>query len=207
VSPPYINLGWRLNAVYFTSPSEGWAVGGYEEGTGVLVHFMSPISPNEGTIGTEFTIRGSGFGTKKNKVLLGTTVLKILEWTDKSIQCQLTKALSPGTYDVTIQPQAKGSSPIIIANGFMVKAPEIDSVNPTSGSIGDEITVNGFFYGTKRGKVTLGGKTCKVLSWTMDSTTGESMIQLTMPKGLSSGIQELKVTNGMGADTINFTLK
>ena len=206
VTPPSINLGWGLNSVYFTSPSEGWAAGGYEEGKGVLVHFMSPISPNEGTIGTELTITGSGFGTRKGKVLLGTAVLKILEWTDESIQCQLPKSLSAGTYDVTIKPQAKGSSPIIIANGFMVKAPEIDSVNPTSGSIGDEITMNGFFYGTKRGKVTLGGKSCRMLSWGMDSTTGESEIHFVVPRRLSPEAQELKMTNGVGADTIDFTV-
>ena len=170
--------------------------------------FIGPaVLPGEGTIGAEVTIVGSGFGAKKGKALLGTAALKILEWTDESVQCQLTKALPAGPYDVTIQPQAKGSSPIIFANGFMVNAPEIDSVNPTSGSVNDQITINGFFYGTTRGKVTLGGKTCRVVSWKMDSATGESEILFVVPRGLSSGAQELKVTNGVGADTINFTVK
>jgi hypothetical protein len=40
----------------------------------------------------------------------------------------------------------------------------------------------------------------------MDPTTGESEIHFVVPKGLSSGIQELKVTNGVGADTTNFTV-
>jgi uncharacterized protein (TIGR03437 family) len=172
---------------------------------GALLHF-GPIFPSEGAVGTEFTITGSGFGTKKGKVLLGTAALKILEWTDESIQCQLTKALPPGPYDVTVKPQAKGSSPIIFANGFMVNAPEIDSVNPTSGSVNDQITINGFFYGTTKGKVTLGGKNCRILSWGMDSTTGESEIHFVVPRGLSSGAQELKVANGVGTDTINFTV-
>ena len=96
----------------------------------------SPISPNEGTIGTEITITGSGYGIKKGKVLIGTASLKILEWTDDSIRCLLSKALPPDTYNVMIRPQIKGSSPITIPNGFTVKAPEIDSVEPTSGSAG-----------------------------------------------------------------------
>jgi uncharacterized protein (TIGR03437 family) len=89
-----------------------------------------------------------------------------------------------------------------------VKAPGIDSVEPTSGSAGDQITINGFFFGTKKGKVTLGGKRCKVVTWEMDPTTGESGIQFVVPKGLNSGTHELKVTTtGVGSDTTNFTVE
>ena len=87
-----------------------------------------------------------------------------------------------------------------------MEGPEIDSVEPTSGSAGDTITIHGFFFGTKKGKVTLDEKTCKVLSWTMDPTTGESEIDFVVPKGLTSGTHELKVTNGVGTDTANFTV-
>jgi hypothetical protein len=165
------------------------------------------ISPDKGTIGTEFTITGSGFGTKKGRVLLGTAVSKIIQWADDSIQCQLTRAPSAGAYDVTIKPQTKGSSPITISNGFTVEAPGIDSINPPSGSIGDEITVNGFFFGMTKGRVTLGRKSCRVSKWTMDSATGGSEIQFVVPRGLSSGTQELKITNSVGSDTTNFTVK
>jgi hypothetical protein len=54
--------------------------------------------------------------------------------------------------------------------------------------------------------VTLGGNTCKVSSWTIDSATGESEIEFVVPKGLSSGTQELKITNGVGSETVNFTV-
>jgi len=162
----------------------------------------------EGTIGTEFTITGTGYGVKKGKVLIGPAALKILEWTDSSIRCQLTKALSPGTYDVTIRPKTKGASPIVLEDPFTVKAPEIESVEPTSGSTGDEITIEGSYFGTKKGKVTLGGKTCKVLRWTMDPTTGVSEIDFVVPKRLDPGTYELTViTTKVGSDTIDFTVE
>jgi hypothetical protein len=161
----------------------------------------------EGTIGTEMTITGSGFGTRKGKVLVGNVALKILGWTDSLISCRLTRALSPGTYDVRIRPQIKGSSPVTIPNGFTVKAPEIDSVDPTSGSAGGNVAINGSFFGTKKGKVTLGGKTCKVLNWTMDSTTGESQIEFVVPKRLTPGVNELRIINGVGSDTTDFTVE
>ena len=89
-----------------------------------------------------------------------------------------------------------------------MKAPEIDSVDPTSGSTGDQITIHGLFFGTKKGKVTLGGKTCKVLNWEMNPTTGASEIRFVVPKGLSLGTHELKVTTTkVGSDTVNFTVE
>jgi len=121
------------------------------------------VHPFEGTTGTETSVSGYGFGAKKGKVLIGNATLTILQWTDGSIQCKLTKALPPGPYDVTIRPTTKGASPIMIEDGFTVKAPEIDSVDPTSGSTGDEITINGFFFGTKKGKVTLGERPVRFL--------------------------------------------
>ncbi len=165
------------------------------------------ISPDRGTVGTEFSITGSGFGVKKGKVLLGTGTSKIMDWADDSIQCQLTRALPAGAYDLTIKPQTKGSSPMTISDGFTVEAPGIDSINPPRGSTGDEITVNGSFFGTAKGRVTLGGKSCRVSKWTMDSATGESEIQFVVPKGLSSGTRELKVTNSVGSDKTDFIVK
>jgi hypothetical protein len=204
-----VSTDWYLVGVYFTSPGEGWAVGtDNSDHRSVLLHFGSPLSPIEGTIGTEMTITGFGFGTKKGKVFIATTSLKILDWSDGLIRCLLSRALPPDTYDVTIRPQIKGSSPITIPNGFTAKAPEIDSVGPTSGSIGDEITINGLFFGTKKGKVTLGGKNCKVLKWEMNSTTGLSEIEFVVPKGLDPGTYDLIVTTTkVGSDTVDFTVE
>jgi hypothetical protein len=159
--------------------------------------------PEEGAFGTVIALLRSGFGIKKGKVLVGNYALKVSEWKEETIRCQLAKVISPGTYDVTIQP--KGLDQIVIENGFTVKAPEIRSINPNSGSTGDEITILGSFFGTKKGKVFLGGKSCKIRSWTMDPTTGLSEIRFVVPKGLSLGIQELKVINKVGEDTESFT--
>jgi len=172
-----------------------------------LGHFIGPAgSLGEGTIGTEFTITGSGFGATKGKVLIGKVALKILDWTDSLISCQLKEAMPPGIRKVTIRPKPRNASSIIIKDGFTVAAPQIDSTEPTSGSIGEEITVRGFFFGTEKGKLTLGKKRAKVLSWTMDPQTGESEIHFVVPKGLTPGIEKLKVTNEVGSGTMDFTL-
>ena len=172
-----------------------------------LGHFIGPaVSLGEGTVGTEFTITGSGFGTTKGRVLIGKVALKILGWTDSLIRCQLAEAMPPGIRKVTIRPKAGGASSIIIKDGFTVETPQIDSTEPASGSIGEEITVRGSFFGTEKGRVTLRKKRCKVFSWTMDPETGESEIRFVVPQDLTPGIEKLKVTNGVGSDTMDFTL-
>lgn len=159
---------------------------------------------SEGTIGTVLTITGSGFGTKKGKVLIDNRSLKILDWTDESIRCSISKAFSSGLYDVTIQPYK--TSQIALEQAFVMEAPEIESVVPPIGSINDEIAILGHFFGTKKGKVTLSGKKCKVLSWRMDPTTGDSEIHFVVPRILGDGTRELQVINGVGTDTTYFTL-
>lgn len=168
------------------------------------------VNPTEGTIGTDLTITGSDFGTKKGKVLVGRTPLVVLEWADGSIRGHLTKALTPGTYNVTIQPvEPKGAAPIS-AGSFMVKAPEIDLVDPNHGSTGGQISIHGRFFGTKKGKVALGyvskgrpaKKSCKVLSWTMNPMTNEGKIEFVIPKGLLPGNYDLIIANGMNSATL-----
>jgi hypothetical protein len=95
-----------------------------------------------------------------------------------------------------------------ILNGFTVKAPEIDSVDPTTGSAGDKITIRGRFFGANKPKVSLGNKSSKVVTWEMNPTTGESGVQFVVPKGFNPGTYELKVTTtGVGSDTTSFTVE
>ena len=171
---------------------------------GIAVTVDPPVYPAAGTIGTKTGITGSGFGTKKGKVLVGNLSLKVLKWTDSVIQCSVPKALPPGTYDVTVQPWK--ASPIVFSGAFTMMSPEIDSIDPAHGAVNDDITIDGFFFGTTRGKITLGGKTCRVLSWTMEPITGKSEIKFVVPRGLSSGTHELKLTNTVGTDSVDFTV-
>jgi hypothetical protein len=167
------------------------------------------IYPSEGTYGTEVAITGAGFGSKKGKVLIGTTALTILEWTNESIRCRLAKVLAPGVYDVTIQPSGpKGTPPIIEKEAFVVKAPEIYSIDQTEGSAYDQVTIKGRFFGAKKGKVYLGyvsrgmpaKKSCSVLTW------GDDEIVFTVPN-LPNGVYDVIITNSVNSDTLVGALK
>jgi len=85
---------------------------------------------------------------------------------------------------------------------FTMTAPEILFVDPNSGMSGDERVISGNHFGPKKGKVYLGDKSCKVLSWTMDAATGESEITFVVPKKMASGTYDVTLTGKAGSATL-----
>lgn len=161
-------------------------------GTGVLF----TVTPNEGTYGTEVLIKGQNFGSKKGKVPIGNTAVKVLEWTATTIKAVINKAMSPSLYDVTLQrKEPKGAPDLVERNAFAVRAPEMEEVSPAGGTAGETIIVTGRFFGTKKGKVHLAGRSCKVVGWE------DTKIEFVVAKKLPTGAQELKVVNAIGQDT------
>lgn len=78
-----------------------------------------------------------------------------------------------------------------------MKAPKVDSVSRDSGSAGQPVTIHGKFFGTERGKVYIGSKSCKVPSWQTETIT------FAVPKGLVAGNPyDVSVSNAIGSDTL-----
>ena len=101
--------------------------------TSVTALFLKQV-----TIGTEITITGSDFGTKKGKVLIGDVATKIAksDWTDDSYSRVTVKKIPTGSPDIfalTIIPRSNGVAPIPLDNAVVVKNPEIDSLSYNHG--------------------------------------------------------------------------
>ena len=177
--------------------------------------FLFSVTPESGTLGTKFTIEGSGFGISKGKVLIGGAAAKITGWTDSEINGILKKVGTPDVAsDVVVQPKGKKGTPAITEPGaFTTRGPEITSVNPGDGVSGGTIPiiVTGNFFSTKKGRVTLERegvvKSCKVLSWTMNETNNEGTIQFLVPKKLTAATDyTLRISNRVGSDTTTFAV-
>ena len=178
------------------------------------------ISVHEGTIGTEFTITGAGFGDKKGKVFLlydvkGKTKkkgCKVLEWNNTSIRCRIKKKIKipPVICDVKIKHKGSIDSPIILENVFTIMRPDIEFISPEEEVVKTHVTISGNYFGSKKGKVFLEyvkndkqkKKRCKVLEWIMDSGTGVSSITFKVPKKLSTETYDVRVKNRVGSDTL-----
>jgi len=167
-----------------------------------LIAELDPYcDPPEGTAGTQVQVISTGFGAKKGKVYLvgQKTPLKVTSWLDGNATCEVTGIYPPGVYDVSVQPaDPKGAAPIILANAFTVRAPVIAFVD-AGGAPGDVLDLDGRFLTTKKGKILLRNsgptgvieKSCKVVSWTMDTTTtGNGSVHFVVPK-VPSGTYDL----------------
>jgi hypothetical protein len=181
---------------------------------------IDSIVPAAGTLGTQFTITGSGLGDKKGKIVLSSDLvsatLKIAKggWTSTLISATLRKALPPGTYDVTVYLQPyKTTSPILLPGAFPVMIPALDPLLVNSGPADMEITITGNFFGTKKGKVYIEGlkkgnpknQSCKVTFWDMNPTTGVSTVRFLVPRTLDPGTYPLTVTNKVGSSAAGTT--
>jgi hypothetical protein len=222
-APPIAILGQTTtgNALQFTPSTGAWNPL-VDSGTGTPQGFpfvlMGTPSRFRGTVGTEITITGSGYGTQKGRVLIGTTNTKIAKtaWTDTAITATVKKAPLPDIYDLTIMVKPyKTAPPIVLGAGFTVMNPDLDPLAVDHGAPGTEVTVTGRFFGTKRGKVYLedGGsgkiKKCKVMDWSMDPTSGDSTLTFmvpSLPSGLVPGPYTLNVINKVGAAVTTFTV-
>ena len=236
--PPGINCGAECSENFLNSTTvtltatadsgfvfEGWNGGGCT-GTGACVvpindnvtvtatfALPSEVLPAEGTIGTQITITGSGFGDKKGKVLIGGVAAKITKdgWADDRIIAILTKVPPPGgPYDVTINLKSKPPASITHEDAFTVRSPRISSYSLSNTHPGAEVTVDGFFFGGKKGKVYLVSETgsnkpkrCKVTYWYMDPTDGLiSQIKFMIPK-VDPGSYWLYISNKAGSSPID----
>lgn len=162
----------------------------------------SDLPSPSGTIGTHVTVTDSGFGSKKGKVLVGNAATKIINWTDSSTTFEIRKTLAPGPYDIVVQSKEPGGvAQATYPGAFTMMAPEIISVDP-SGLPLEEKTLSGNYFGSKKGKLFLGTRKCKVVSWTMDAATGKSQINFIVPKKLTSGTYDIMVVNKVGSATL-----
>jgi hypothetical protein len=181
---------------------------------------FSNVFPSEGTIGTVFTVTGSGFGTRKPKVYLeyekkpgiyGKAYARVTGWSDSSLTCLWTAKLPPGTYPLFVQPAIRGAGRIPV-DTFTIQNPVIDAIGPNSCSIGEINTVSGQFFSSKKPKVYLENAStfkkysCKVSSFTMNPETGESSLQFAVPKigDLDVVDYTLILKNTIGQTTADF---
>jgi hypothetical protein len=73
------------------------------------------------------------------------------------------KKITPGLYDLIVT--VKGSDPVVVDSAFTARAPLVSGISSATIAPGDSVDINGTFFGTKKGKVTIGDVTAKVTFW------------------------------------------
>ena len=160
---------------------------------------VDTVDKDTATIGTTFQIQGSGFGmAKAPKVVLsripdGKQIkLKVSAYVDSQITAQLVRTFNgaAGDYGLVVTPPGgeaqSGPGTVTLVVGT------IDFVSPQTPGPGDTVTISGFDFGTKKGKVVVGGKKAKVTSWS------DNEIVATLHKKTPEGAQAVQIVNKIG---------
>lgn len=157
------------------------------------------VTPEAGTEGTDLVISDEGFGSGKGKVEVGGTACKVKNWTDTQVVCGLREVLAPAIYDVRVIP--KKNPERLYAGAFEARAPILRSLLPTSGKKGTKVRLSGSYWGTKKGTVTVGGTKAKVSAWLMGPSSGDSVIEIKIPK-LEPGTYDIAIEAPTGSATL-----
>ena len=166
---------------------------------------------SSGTIGTNVSFANYLFvPVKAPKVTLAPHVampglksyaLKVLHFSASQIDTQVVKGLA-GEYDVVITPKEKGVAAVTVDGTFTIELPQPATVVPSSGAVNVPVVIHGTMFGVKKGKVTIGGKSAKVVSWADDQIT------VIVPKKTPAGAQPVLVMGktGNAATTLTYTV-
>jgi hypothetical protein len=87
-------------------------------------------------------------------------------------------------------------------------APEVSS-HPVLEQVGPgtHLTIEGDYFGIKKGKAFVDGKTCKVGTWTMNPADGRSAAMCTVSGSVSTGPHHLILQSGAGSGEADFTVE
>ena len=176
---------------------------------GTAVPFTDEADIIESSIGTRLIVAGTGFGgltgITKPKVFINSALapkkrpLKVISFTDTEVVCDI-KSGVVGDFDLTIQPIGPVFPPLVAEDVVRIVLPVFAQPTPGVTAPGGLVTLSAFAgpdnFGTKIGKVKVGGKKAKVESWT------SSEIVFLMPEKLADGLYAVEVKNKIGTSTV-----
>ncbi len=236
------NYNVSVENSYGTSNTITYTVTG---GSQTNAPIITSITPSFGPIGTTFTITGSGFtsdnnvkfdigaathvAASNNGTTLTYTVPSYLGYSCSYSQpncavIAIAKQVTPGNYNVSVE-NANGlsnASVFTVTGGSTSNAPQISSINPTSGPMGSQVTLTGSGF-TSNSLVYFGSGATNAVNVTSDGNT----LSFTVPtylnpscyysnpqclvygpaQQITPGTYNIYVSNGVGtSNTVNFTV-
>jgi RHS repeat-associated protein len=160
---------------------------------------VSGLVPSNGPVGTVVHISGSGFGASQ-----GTSTVQfngvnptVTVWSDSSITATVPTTAASGTVLVTVGGVTTSS---IVK--FTIPPPQLNSISPTTGPAGTQVTVNGSGFQTTKGSnaLLINGYTATTSSWS------DSQIVAAIPAGTTTGPVRVSVNNVSSNQDLVFTI-
>jgi hypothetical protein len=161
---------------------------------------VAGFSPGGGPVGTSVQINGSGFGATQGSstVTFDGTAAAVSSWSDSQIVATAPSGAPTGPIFVTEAGIAARSTAY-----FNVSNINVNSVSPTAGPTGTQVTVSGVGFGSSQGSSTLsfnGTSATSISTWT------DSQIVATVPSSSTTGPVKVVNSGASSNTTINFTV-
>lgn len=156
-----------------------------------VVPWIDSVDPGSTTVGGQVTINGSGFGSSEGDSSVsfgGVPVTDFTSWSVDKIVCAVPVG-SAGQTQIAVTTEG-GTSNVI---DFKV-IPKIDSIGPTSGNVGAQVTINGIGFGSERSDSSVSFGDAAVTDYVSWS---DAQVVCLVPAG-ASGAAEVTLTTGGG---------
>ena len=199
-------IGWSASAITVKVPA-GAKTGKVTVKTGNIISneldytvlpSITNISPNNGNVGDEITINGVSFGDSRGTSFVSFNSTQVTEytlWTDTQIKVKVPAGATTGNVFVTIGSNA--TNQVV----FTIK-PYISGISPTSGSVGDFITITGTNFGATRGTNYV---TFNTANATVYNSWSDNQIVAKVPSGARTGKVTVSV-NSAKSNEVDFTV-
>ena len=156
---------------------------------------ISKLDPDSGLVDTEVKIHGSNFGTSGTVTFNGTTAFTT-SWDTNEIQTRVPSGATTGLVVVTVEGEPSAGVTFTV----IIPAPVISRLDPNSGLVDANVTIEGSNFGSQTGSVTFNGTTASTTSWDADE------IQTSVPDGATSGPVVVTTAGGQSSAGVSFTV-
>ncbi len=202
-------VSWSDTQVTVVVPSTAatgqvWViVGGVSSSATMFFNVPPPritgISPASGTIGTQFTVTGSGFQATKgsSSIVVNNMIATVTSWSDTQIVATTPAGTTGGFVRVVVNGVTSNQNLV-----FGLPNPIVTGVSPVSGPVGTAMQINGSGFGASQGTsaAKLNGTSLTVTAWS------DTQITATVPVTATSGLMQVTVGGVGSAANINFTV-
>jgi hypothetical protein len=169
------------------------------------------VVPDQGTLGTELTLTGTGFGESRGRVTLvdpdkkKDPPLAILSWSDTVIEVRVRRVPAAGPATLEVHPK-EGDS---LAAAFTVLAPVIAGFDKTIATPKEKVVITVQDVGNRKPRVDVGWKKAPVVKVkTIEGAPDDREITIRIPRRKQAdGTWNVTVTNGAGRDVVETVLQ
>ena len=160
---------------------------------------ISKLEPDSGPVLTQVNIKGSNFGGQEGTVTFNGVTHDPSRWNHNIIHAQVPQGATTGPVVVTTS-AGRSSAGVTFTVTPSASRPIISRLDPDSGLVGANVTIEGSNFGSQTGTVTFNGTTASTTSWDSDE------IQTKVPEGATTGPVVVTTAGGQSSAGVTFTV-